>query len=146
MAGKPLKVTADVLIRFVPLIPTTTGFEPLVGLKVVTVGTSLTTKSIVVVAVPPGVVTEMGPVVAPTGTWATTVKPLLTMEVITAANPLKVTADVLIRFVPLILTLVPGGPLNGSKLVSVGTSLTTKSVVVVAVPPGVVTEMGAGRH
>src|SRR3989449_10232299 len=75
--------------------------------------------TLALVAVPPGVVTPIGPVVAPAGTCAWmavaefTVKP-------GALTPLKVTAVAPLKFVPLIATLVPAGPLVGVKLVIVG--------------------------
>ena len=75
-------------------------------------------KLLALVAVPPEVVTLIGPVVAPLGTLAVidvaavTVKVALTLLNRTAVAPLKL--------VPLIVTLVPTGPLVGVKLVIVG--------------------------
>ena len=57
-----------------------------------------------------------------------------------ALNPLKRTAVAPLKFVPLIATLVPTGPLVGVKLVIVGG--TRKLVALVAVPEGVVTLSG----
>src|SRR5207247_1462116 len=111
---------------------------PLVGEKLVIVGAlAVTVKLLLLVAVPPGVVTLSGPLVAPLGTVAAieveefTVKPALV--------PLKVTAVAPVKFVPLIVTLVPTAPLVGVKLVIVGGLSTVKLPVLVAVPPGVVT-------
>ena len=60
-----------------------------------------------------------------------------------AVVPLNVTAVAPVKFVPLIVTLVPTGPLAGAKLVIVGAlALTVKLVELVAVPPGVVTLTG----
>ena len=60
-----------------------------------------------------------------------------------AALPLNATALAPVKFVPLIVTLVPTGPLAGAKLVIVGAlALTVKLVELVAVPPGVVTLTG----
>ena len=57
-----------------------------------------------------------------------------------AAVPLNLTADAPVKFVPLIVTLVPVGPLAGVKLVIVGAlAVTVKLVALVAVPPGAVT-------
>ena len=48
-----------------------------------------------------------------------------------------------LKFVPLICTLVPTGPLVGAKLVIVGgLAVTVKLLALVAVPPPVVTPMG----
>ena len=60
-----------------------------------------------------------------------------------AAVPLKATAVAPVKFVPLIVTLVPTGPLAGVKLVIVGAvDDTVKLVALVAAPPGVVTLSG----
>ena len=60
-----------------------------------------------------------------------------------AAVPLNLTADAAVKFVPLIVTPVPTGPLVGAKLAIVGAlAVTVKFVELVAVPPGVVTLTG----
>ena len=56
-----------------------------------------------------------------------------------AALPLNVTAVAPMKLVPLIVTLVPTGPLAGVKLAIVGAIV---KVAAVAVPPGVVTLSG----
>ena len=56
-----------------------------------------------------------------------------------ALTLLNVTAVAPVKFVPLIVTLVPTGPLAGVKLVIVGAGITVKLFVLLAVPPGVVT-------
>ena len=71
LAGVPLKVTSAVPVKFVPLIVTMVPAGPLVGVKPVIVGAlAPTVKLLALVAVPPGVVTLSGPVVAPAGTVA----------------------------------------------------------------------------
>jgi hypothetical protein len=56
---------------------------------------------------------------------------------------LNATAVTPVKFVPLIVTLVPAGPLAGVKLVIVGAlALTVKLLALVAVPPDVVTLSG----
>ena len=68
---------------------------------------------------PPAVVTQIGPSVPPTG--AATMSPLDVLLVMGLAGvPLKVTAVALFRFVPLMVTTVPAGPVVGVKLVMVG--------------------------
>src|SRR5258708_11569900 len=60
-----------------------------------------------------------------------------------AVLPLKVPAVAPVKFVPLIVTLVPAGPLAGATLVIVGgLAVTVKLLALVAVPPGVVTLPG----
>ena len=68
VAPVPLKATAVAPVKFVPLIVTLVPTGPLVGVKLVIVGA--TVKLPALVAVPPGVVTLSGPVVAPAGTVA----------------------------------------------------------------------------
>ena len=70
VAPVPLKATAVAPVKFVPLIVTLVPTGPLVGVKLVTVGAGTTVKLLALVAVPPGVVTLTGPLVAPAGTVA----------------------------------------------------------------------------
>ena len=59
-----------------------------------------------------------------------------------AALPLNVTAVAPVKFVPLMVTLAPTGPLVGAKLAIVGGFTTVKLVALVAVPADVVTPIG----
>ena len=59
-----------------------------------------------------------------------------------ALTPLNITAVAPLKFVPLIVTLVPTGPLVGVRLVIVGAGMTVKLLALVAVPPDVVTLTG----
>ena len=70
VALTPLNLTAVAPVKFVPLIVTLVPTGPLVGVKLVIVGGLTTVKLLALVAVPPGVVTLIGPVVAPAGTVA----------------------------------------------------------------------------
>ena len=70
LALTALNVTAVAPVKFVPLIVTLVPSGPLAGVKLVIVGAGITVKLLVLVAVPPGVVTLSGPVVAPAGTVA----------------------------------------------------------------------------
>ena len=69
-AVAPLNVTEVAPVKFVPLIVTLVPTGPLVGAKLAIVGGLTTVNALALVAVPPGVVTLSGPVVAPTGTVA----------------------------------------------------------------------------
>ena len=79
---------------------------------------AITVNGTELVCVPPGVVTEIAPVAAPTGTVAeisfadVTVNP--------ACVPPNVTLVVPARFVPVIVTCVPTGPLAGANDAIVG--------------------------
>jgi len=97
-------------------------------------------KLVVLVAVPPGAVTEICPVVAPAGTVA-----LILVEEFTtkdAVTLLKRTAVAPVKFVPVIVTEVPAGPEVGENEVMVGAATTVNLVELVAVPFRLVTEIG----
>jgi hypothetical protein len=67
----PLNLTAVAPVRFVPVTTTLVPTGPLEGLKLEIVGAAtVSVKLEALVAVPPGVVTEIVPVVAPLGTVA----------------------------------------------------------------------------
>ncbi len=72
-----------------------------------------TRKAAGLVAVPPGVVTVMVPVVALAGTVVLMVLPSVTLKA--ALTPLNLTAVAPLRLVPLMVTLVPTGPEAGLK-------------------------------
>jgi hypothetical protein len=140
-----LNETAVAPVKLVPLILTDVPTGPLVGLNDVIVGAPVvvTVKFVELVAVPLGVVTEIGPVVAPEGTVALIRVAFCTVKV-AAETPLKRTAVAPVKFVPLIRTEVPTGPLVGLNDVIVGAPVvvTVKFVELVAVPSGLVTEIG----
>jgi hypothetical protein len=87
-------------------------------------------------------VTVIGPVVAPAGTVAFR-RVADTWVTVVAVVPLNLTAELLLKPRPLIVTTVPTGPVFGEKLVidSVGVKFVAP---VDAVPAGVVTVIGAG--
>lgn len=94
-----------------------------------------------VVAVPDGVVTAIGPVVAAAGTVAWIW--LADTCTNTAAVPLKVTAVAPPRFTPLMVTILPVAPDVGEKEVIRGADeMTVKFEAVVEVPVTLVMEMG----
>jgi hypothetical protein len=68
LAALPLNVTASVPVKFAPLIVTLVPTAPLAGVKLAIVGAIV--KGVALVAVPAGVVTLSGPVVAPAGAVA----------------------------------------------------------------------------
>ncbi len=70
LALVPLNLTDVAPLRLVPVITTLAPTGPLVGEKLVIVGAATTVKLLALVAVPPGVVTAIVPLVAPAGTVA----------------------------------------------------------------------------
>src|SRR5438093_1494124 len=143
-AAAPLNATAVAPVKCEPLIVTPAPTGPLAGLNELIIGAegaTVTVKLVALVAVPPGVVTLIGPVVAPLGTVADIVVAELTEKF--ALVPLKVTAVAPAKFVPVIVTPLPTEPLVGLKLVIVGALATTvNALALVAVPWGVVTLSG----
>src|SRR6267143_1312146 len=115
------------------LVPT----GPVVGVKLEIVGGLMTVKLPVLLAVPPAVVTLIDPLEAPAGTVAVIVVAEFTVKL--ALVPLNRTAVAPVKFVPLMLTLVPTGPLPGVKLEIVGGLMTVKVPVLLVVPAAVVT-------
>ncbi len=94
---------------------------------------SVTVKVEALVAVKEFTVTEIVPVFAPTGT---VVVMLVVVDAVTvAAVPLNITvllAGVALKLVPVMVTVVPSGPLTGLKLVIVGGGITVKIEELVA--------------
>jgi len=139
VAGTPLKLTAEVVFRLVPVSVTTVPTGPAPGLKPLMVGGCCTVKLAVEVTLPAGLVTVTGPVVTPTGATAVMLFPETTVKV--AGVPLKLTAVVLLRLLPLKVTTVPATPEAGLRLPRVGGKITVKEVPLVPVPTRLVTLM-----
>jgi hypothetical protein len=85
------------------------------------------------VAVPPGLVMLIGPVVAPVGTLALSEVALRIVKL--ASVPLNFTALTRAKLTPLMITLVPTSPLVGEKPVMVsGTALTAAAASSIPLP------------
>jgi hypothetical protein len=143
IAVVPLNLTELTPVKPTPVMTTVVPITPLVGLNDVIANPPLVTvKLVALVAVPPGVVTLMGPVVAPAGTVA--VICVFESTVKAAFVLLNVTADAPKKLVPVMSTAEPSGPLVGLKEVIVGTgeAVTSKLAALVAVPSAFVTEIG----
>jgi hypothetical protein len=95
-------------------------------------------KLVALVALPPFVITTILPVAAPVGTSAVTSVSFITVKV--ADFPSNVTLVVWSRPVPVMVTEVPTGPLDGVKLVMVGSTLKVCVLVRVVVPVVTVTD------
>src|SRR5439155_1105092 len=123
LALVPLNRTAVAPLKLVPLIVTLVPTGPLVGVKLVMVGGLMTVKLLPLLAVPPAVVTLIGPLVAADGTVAVIVVAEFTVKL--ALVPLNRTAVAPVKLVPLIVTVAPTAPL-----------------ALLSVPPAVVTLIG----
>ena len=139
----PLKRTRFTPVKPTPVMTTEVPITPLVGLNdVIANAPPVTVKLVALVAVPPGVETLMGPVVAPAGTVA--VMCVFDATVNVAFVLLNVTADAPKKPVPVMSTEEPSGPLVGVNEVIVGTgeAVTSKLVTLVAVPSAFITAIG----
>lgn len=126
VAFVPLNATvllAGVVLKFVPVIVTDAPTAPVAGVNDVIVGAMqpFTVKLFALVAVIPFTVTVIFPVVAPAGTVV--VIDVAVLAVTTAVVPLKFTVlfgGVVLKLVPVIVTVAPMLPLAGVKLMMVG--------------------------
>lgn len=146
VATTPLKSTTFSLaisLKFVPVMITSAPTAPLGGVNPVMVGFPNTVKSFELLMVTPFVVIETLPVVAPLGT--VTVMLVVVEEISVALTPLNLTAllaAVVLKCVPVIITVAPGAPLDGVKPVNVGVGNTVKLVAVVIATPLTIIEIG----
>jgi hypothetical protein len=143
LAATPSNLTEVVPVKLVPSIVTVVPLGPLAGEKDVIVGdpVGVTVKLPELVAVPPGAVTLIFPVMAPDGTSAVIRVAESTVKLV-ALVVLNFTSVAPVKFVPVITTDVPTGPEIGTNEVIVGAAaapVTVKSWLLVAVPLGVVT-------
>ncbi len=152
VAETPLNLTEVVVnpvpLKFEPLIVTEVPTGPEVGENELIVGAGglVTVKLPELVAVPPGVVTLILPVVAPDGTVAVILVGEFTVNEI-AETPLNLTEVVVnpvpLKFEPLIVTEVPTGPEVGENELIVGRGpVTVKADTLDPVPPEAVTLIG----
>jgi hypothetical protein len=127
-------------VRFVPVIVTKVPTGPLSGLRLEMAGAGMTVKLAVLVAMPPGVVTPIIPVAAPTGTVAVICVDEITVNM-TAGMPPNVTDEALLKFEPVMVTDDPIAPFAGLKPVIAGIGTTVKTPELTAVPAAAVTLM-----
>jgi len=143
----PLKFTTELLTKLVPFTVSENAAPPAValgGMSVVTVGTgSFTVKFTAGVEVPPpgaGFVTVTGfvPAVAMSAARIDAVTCVALTNVVVLAVPLKFTAEVLTKFVPVTISVnaaPPAVPLVGLINATVGTRLFTAKFTEPEVPP-----------
>ena len=130
----PFNVTAVAPVKLVPVMVTVAPLAPLAGVKPAMVGAGRKVKAVALVAVPPAVVTAIGPEVAVAGTVNVMVVPFTTVKPV-MATPFNVTAVAPVKLVPVMVTIVPTGPLPGVKLAMVGAGTVTVKVLAAEAPP-----------
>src|SRR5947209_897676 len=108
--------TISLLPKLLPLTPSELPGGPAAGASVTPGGTMKLLA--LFTTVPLEMVTAITPVLAPLGTVVVIWVSELTVKV--AETPLKVTFFAPVKPQPVIMTLVPGGPLSGVKPVSAG--------------------------
>jgi hypothetical protein len=117
VAGVPLKLTPVVPVKFVPLSVTVQSTDPFPGEKLLIVGaldeSTVNGVPLKLQPVPQGVVTLSEPVAAPPGTVAVICVSESTVKL--AATRLKAARVAPVKFVPVIVTVVPAAPLLGVK-------------------------------
>jgi hypothetical protein len=138
VAETPLNLTEVAPVKFLPPIVTLAPTAPLPGLKPVIDGSgTVTVKLPELVAVPFGVVTLTGPLVAPLGTTALIWPSEATLKL--AATPLNLTEVAPVKLCPPIPTDEPTAPLAGEKPSIDGAGTETVNVPELAVPLAVTT-------
>jgi hypothetical protein len=127
----PIFTSLPALKKLVPVIVITVPTPPVLGLKSVMVGAGAKVNP-VLVAVPPAVVTETVPL-APLPIVA--VICVLVLETIVTAVPPNVTAVAPVRFVPVIVTVLPCPAMVGANDVIAGTGTKVKLADELTFPP-----------
>ena len=103
-------------VKLVPLTTTGVPTPPLSGETPVIVGATYTVSAVALDVKPPPFTMVISPLVASAGTIAVILVAELTVKK-APDEPLKVTRSVLMKFTPLMITLVPAAALDGAKLV-----------------------------
>lgn len=141
-AAVPLNVTVfseGVALKLEPVIVTTTPNPPLLGLNPVIEGVPKTVKLLALDTVTPLKETEIGPEPAPDGTEV--VMLVLVKELTTALVPLNSTIGSDMKFVPVMITVVPTPAAVGLKLDIVGEGSIEKLPALRTVTPLTATEI-----
>lgn len=136
VAVKPLKLTAVVPVKKLPLIVTSVVIGPFAGENEAIAGGASTVKFVALLPVPIALVMLILPVVAPTGTVARTSVSASITNV--AGVPLNATAVNELNRTPLIVTSVPTGALAGVNEEITNGGNTVKFAGLEPVPSGLV--------
>ena len=139
MAAVPPKLTAVAPVKLVPVIVTVSPVRADDGVNELMVGAGINVKLLEELAVPPGVVTDIVPLV-PLATTAVILVALTTVKEVAAVPP-KLTAVAPVKLVPVMVTIAPVGADDGVNELMLGAGINVKLLEELAVPPGVVTDI-----
>ena len=114
------KATTVAPVKFVPVIVTAVPTGPLPGREAADGRGRVTVKLLVLVGVPPAVVTVIGPLFAAGRHGRRDLGRRVDAEADSSRRPLKATTVAPVKFVPVIVTAVATGPLVGVKPLIVG--------------------------
>lgn len=138
VAVTPFTLTAVTVNKFVPVMVKLPPVATYATEMLLIVGVAV--KLVAELPVPPAVVTEIGPVTAPTGTIAVKAEAEVTVKLV-AVTPPKATAVAAPMFVPVTLMLAPAAPeaVKVEITGAVGAPVTVKLADELPAPAGVVT-------
>src|SRR6185369_17167539 len=131
-AGLPLNATCVTPLNLAPVMVTGVPTVPSDGVNPVIVGGYLTVNDPALCPVPAAVVTLMRPVVAPAGTVALICAEDTTVKL--AEVPLNLTDVAPLKPLPLMVTVVPTGPLAGENEDTTGGLVTVNELALCPVP------------
>jgi hypothetical protein len=118
VAAVPPKLTAVATVKLVPVMVMTTPVNEDVGVNELMVGAGINVKLLEELAVPPGVVTDIVPLV-PIATTAVMLVALTTVKELAAVPP-KLTTVAPVKLVPVMVTTTPVAADEGVNEVTVG--------------------------
>jgi hypothetical protein len=139
VAAVPPKLTAVAPIKLVPVMVTVSPAPADDGVNEPMLGAGIKVKLLEELAVPPGVVTDIIPVV-PLATTAVMLVAFTTVKEVAAVPP-KLTAVAPVKLVPIMVTIAPVAADDGVNELMVGAGINVKLLEELTVPPGVVIDI-----
>jgi hypothetical protein len=139
VAAVPPKLTAEALVKLVPVMFTVAPLAADDGVNEAMLGAGINVKLLEELAVPPGVVIDITPVV-PLATTAVMLVALTTVKEVAAVPP-KLTAVAPVKSVPVMVTVAPLAADDGVNELMLGAGIKVKLLEELAVPPGVVIDI-----
>ena len=139
VAAVPPKLTAVAPVKLVPVMVTIAPDAADDGVNELMLGAGINVKLLEELAVPPGVVTDIVPLV-PLATTAVILVALTTVKEVAAVPP-KLTAVAPVKLVPVMVTIAPDAADDGVNELMLGAGINVKLLEELAVPPGAVTDI-----